>query len=88
MKVGSVWDNGGATCDRYTVFYKGRGSIDWTPDGKTRLRACLGMSENPTHPQGFGQHCFGHPGRHNGRRIEFSDLPKECRELVNRELEG
>lgn len=43
-----------------------------------------GMSDRPTHPQGFGQ--WGEAERHNfcagGSRVAFADLPKECQEVV------
>jgi len=74
------YDNDGKTADRYTVVF-------------TRKRTCgqfmfLGMSEWPTHPQGFGQHDYSDDQidrpkyGHLGRKIKFSDLPKECRDLV------
>lgn len=75
--------------DRYTaIFTKKR------VDGEF---ISLGMSANPFHPQGFGQHGShdvlidlnksGWPpsiGRKNhlGKRINFSDLPIDCRILV------
>ena len=37
-----VFDNGGRTCDRYTVIIGD---------------SYYGMSENPFHPQGFNQYC-------------------------------
>jgi len=46
-----VYDNGGKTFDRYTVIYshaQSFGNKGWTP--------YIGMSANPFHPQGFGQH--------------------------------
>jgi len=85
MKIHSVYDNGGETYDRFTVYYGGRGTI--RTEGRTgaRLRLCVGMSAAPFHPQGFGQHGEGMPGRHNGRRIRFEDLPADCRRLVERD---
>jgi len=47
MKIGRntvyIFDNEGETLDRYTIVLK---------DG-----TILGASENPYHPQGYGQHC-------------------------------
>lgn len=85
--VHSIWDNGGETADRYTVYFSGRGTLRTDARGRV-WRACLGMSERPTHPQGFGQHAEGMPGRHNGRRIAFADLPEECRRCVLRDLKA
>lgn len=78
MKIHSIYDNGGETFDRYTVYY---GTLE--RDGR---RACLGMSERPNHPQGFGQHGSGTPGRHNGKRIRFEDLPAACQQVVLEDL--
>jgi hypothetical protein len=90
LKIHSCWDNQGRSFDRYTVYYKGRGSLEWrwTGAGKAvQYRQLRGMSENPFHPQGFGQWCHGMPGKHNGKRIAFQDLPADCQRLVARDLE-
>jgi hypothetical protein len=50
------FDNGGKTCDRFTVYYMDE------PEGQ--YISLLGMSENPFHPQGFGQHSSGLIGTH------------------------
>ena len=77
-----IYDNGGRSFDRYTVVYTGR--------FKGRDGQCyyLGMSHNPTHPQGFGQHgesqdIIDKPTySHLGKKITFNELPKDCQELV------
>lgn len=79
-----VYDNGGETADRYTVFPRNR---EWdataTPSRIGRrgvcayMRHCLGMSDYPSHPQGFSQFTVGIPGSHLGKRIPFSGLPVE-----------
>ena len=74
------YDNGGKTADRYTVVYM---------DYPTRHAGCyesVGMSTEPFHPQGFGQHGDAMPGRHLGRRIAFADLPEDCQKLVQADL--
>lgn len=69
------YDNGGETCDRYTVVY-----LDYpTRDG---LFNGVGCSENPFHPQGFGQHIECEYGSHLGNKISFSSLPKDVQTLV------
>ena len=83
LTINSVWDNGGETFDRYTVVYGGRGAIE--RNGR-RMARC--MSENPCHPQGFGQMDYGAPGPHLGKKIKLQNLPAECRELVLRDLKG
>jgi hypothetical protein len=81
IKIHTIYDNGGSTFDRYTVYFKGRGTIE-----RNGLRMCIGMSEHPTHPQGFGQHTSGMIGKHNGKKITFDDLPVDCQQLVLSEL--
>lgn len=77
------YDNGGESADRYTVVYTGR--YDCARNGYQYV----GMSENPYHPQGFGQHGESTDGPidrpsygHLGKRIQFMDLPEDCRKLV------
>jgi hypothetical protein len=87
MKVHSIYDNGGSTADRFTVFYGGRGTVRFDHRG-ARVRLCVGMSADPFNPQGFGQHGEGMPGRHIGRRIAWADLPSDCKRLVEADLAG
>jgi len=76
------YDNGGTTIDRYTVVFTGR----YRGHGGEFMY--LGMSSNPTHPQGFGQHGFSQDQidrptyGHLGKKISFDDLPADCQELV------
>jgi len=75
------YDNCGRSFDRYTVVYtgnyKGRDGCDY-----------MGMSENPYHPQGFGQHGWNqqvidYPKySHLGKKIQFTDLPPDCQDAV------
>lgn len=78
MKLLAVYDNGGETFDRYTAVYD---SIESHRDG-VPMYLCLGMSEHPSHPQGFGQHGSCMLGDHLGKKINFHNLPKECRQAV------
>lgn len=78
------YDNGGKTADRYTVVY-----IDQpeTPVPHCRPHfACVGMSAEPFHPQGFGQHSVATCGAHLGQRVPFATLPADCRRLVESDL--
>lgn len=70
-----IYDNGGRTFDRFTAIF-----MDWRE--RSGLYVALGMSEHPSHPQGFGQWTAATPGRHLGRRIRPSQLPPDCRALV------
>lgn len=89
------YDNGGESCDSYTVCFTGRAGSN---DGEYSYRA---MSANPYSPQGVGiwgasknSHCdvdkWGFApamGRkcHLGKRIPFDTLPDDCRNLVLRD---
>jgi hypothetical protein len=50
-----IYDNGGKTFDRFTAVYMDH--PERAGFYKTGLYAARGMSENPFHPQGFGQFC-------------------------------
>lgn len=73
-----VYDNVEAF-DRYTVVFTGH----YRRTAWDRF-VFLGMSENPFHPQGFGQHGessvqIDRPTySHLGKKIQFKDLPKDC----------
>ena len=76
-----VYDNGGKTCDRYTIVftgkYPGRNGCDY-----------LSLSSEPTSPQGFCQHgwhfqMIDRPTYiHLGKPITFKDLPLDCQTIV------
>ena len=85
------YDNGGLnkdnyagdkrTFDRYTVIFTRAHNF-----GLKGYTVGVGMSENPFHHQGFGQH-FEYPnhvynGRSGGKRIAYQDLPEDCQRLV------
>lgn len=76
----AIYDNGGKTADRYTVAYEPYTYYD------VKVWPYRGMSERPTHSQGFGQYGEN-PTRlvARGHRIAFADLPEECRALVLRD---
>jgi hypothetical protein len=73
MKIHSIWDAPMFT-DRYTICL---GEPDTVNQGEI-----LGMSENPTHPQGFCQHGWAEFGGHLGKRIGLADLPIECQRVL------
>lgn len=77
-----IYDNGGKTADRYTAVYLDQ------PEGirhGSQMFACIGMSEHPFHPQGFGEHSTAMLGRHLGRIISRDSLPQDCRLILKRE---
>lgn len=93
-----VYDNEDLSFDRYTAVFSGKAPVMKGGPGRPNQYPYIGMSANPYHPQGFGQH--GHTdhsacdtlggkwppaiGRSNhlGKRIAFGDLPQDCRDLV------
>ena len=92
------YDNGGETCDRYTVLFTGNYRNLKKFPSQQFMGIC--MTSNPSHPQGVGQHfeepqqcdCFGVHGFqrppaigrkcHLGKRINFNDLPPDCQKVV------
>lgn len=80
-----IYDNGGETFDRYTIV----NPTPWNCRGQS-VYIYAGSSENPFHPQGFGQHgeTVGHrvdkPGsQHLGRKVkDHSKLPDAVRRFA------
>lgn len=75
----AIFDNDGATADRYTVVFLDQRNCDHYE--------CVGMNAAPFHPQGIYQHAICDLGAHLGRRIKFEELPEDCRRAVEQELE-
>ena len=80
------YDNGGKTYDRYTTIYTKKSIIEKEHRSHYGTRFMyVGMSEDPFHPLGFGQHGEIEPkhiGGHLGKRIKFEQLPEDCKKLV------
>ena len=79
-----IYDNGGKTADRYTVVYD-----PYEVEGGL-IFPYLGMSAEPSHPQGFGQHgelTFRYTREPGERTIDFAELPKDCQKAVTQDLE-
>lgn len=80
------YDNGGKTYDQYTVVFTGR----YTHKTNNAFMY-VGMSSAPFHPLGFGQHGdspqpIDRPSyKHLGKRIDFDQLPEDCKKLVYRD---
>ena len=75
-----IYDSGDKHLDRYTVVL-----LDY-PEYQPNTFTALAMSERPFDPQGFGQHTIATPGKHLGKRIKFTDLPKDCQRMVLQEF--
>jgi len=74
-----IFDNGGATVDRYTIALKG---YRWVLG---MVYPYLASSTNPFHPQGFGQHGESREfltGKHLGKRVAFDSLPVDVQKFV------
>ena len=73
-----IFDNGGETFDRYTLVFK---------DG-----SMFGASENPFHPQGFGQFVgdinYESDLSHLGKEIPKDELPEPVRKYAVQLVEG
>jgi hypothetical protein len=73
------FDNKGKTTDRYTVLF---GGSLWEPSMGRNVQY-LGMSDAPTHPQGFSMwgECSANwrPAR---ERVRWLDLPEHIRKHV------
>lgn len=78
----AVYDNGGKSCDRYTVLFGG--SLYYPALAVLRRVEYLGMSENPSSPQGFSQ--WGEMPASNraacGKHIKWLDLPENIQKHV------
>lgn len=75
------------SADRYTVIF-GKQFMNKAGNG-TYFLSYLGMSEKPTHPQGFSQwgefsriQCVGYRNRCKHQRIRWVDLPENVRQHV------
>lgn len=83
-KVCRVWDFGDTVADRYTIAFRG-----YHIAGYGMVYPYLASSENPFHPQGFGQHGESREflkGRHLGKRVEFEYLPEQVQRFILLEL--
>ena len=77
-EVTRIYDNGGATQDRYMIVLGGPDSLE--------LNECLGLDETPESPLGFSQMGECRVGAHLGKRLEWNDLPKEIQKHIRGKL--
>ncbi|RLD84447.1 MAG: hypothetical protein DRJ10_01225 [Bacteroidetes bacterium] len=73
MQIKAIYDNKGETCDRYSIVFKEK-------EGDYNIH--LGLSNEPTHPQGFSQWSQCVDGDHLGTKIDFSELPINIQEHI------
>lgn len=76
-----IYDNGpDGAIDRYTVAFRG-----YRLSGYGMVYPYLSASDNPRHPQGFGQYGEANKflkGRHLGKRVRFEGLPLEVQRFI------
>lgn len=86
----AIYDNGGKTLDRYTVYYKPEAGAQ--PYDGTLWIDYRAMSEDPTAPQGFG--IYGQDPAHQVAAYrssiyrdsaKWSELPEAVKECVRRD---
>ena len=78
MKIKHIFDAGPLHLDRYTVV------LD-SPLSFSGMFEAYTMSDNPTHPTGFGQHidvANGWVKETTDKRISFNDLPTDCQDCL------
>ena len=83
-KVCRIYDAGDAVADRYTVAFKG-----YRLAGGGMVYPYLASSDNPFHPQGFGQHGESRiflTGRHLGKRVRFEGLPLQVQQFITNSI--
>lgn len=90
-EVLAIYDNGGKTFDRYTVFYR---QVIPGPRGEPWL-SYRGMSEHPFSPQGFGvsAEIQAHEARAYRARVyresaKWSSLPADVQRAVRQDCRG
>jgi hypothetical protein len=71
-----IYDNGGKTADRYSIFVEDQIGEDM----------CLGLSDDCNMPNGVNSWFSGVRGRHNGKKISFADLPKRVQDCARMRL--
>ena len=74
IQIYKIYDNGGKTFDRYTVLTE--------PYHFGKSCEALGLSDNPTDPQGFSQWGDAYEGDHLGKEIKFEKLPENIQEHI------
>lgn len=80
-----IYDTGPTgSFDRYTVAFKG-----YRLAGGGMVYPYLASSDNPFHPQGFGQYGESRiflTGRHLGKRVRFEDIPLQVQQFITNSI--
>lgn len=75
------FDNGGKTCDRYTIIPPRWAGAQWRENYLGSWQAIAANAE-PYHPQGFGMHVSAAPGPHLGKRVHWDTLPADVQKFA------
>lgn len=75
-----VYDNGGRSFDRYTILPPRWAGVDYRE--RDMSWEAIAASDEPFHPQGFGQHTSAFAGSHLGKRIKWSALPVDVQRFA------
>lgn len=76
-----IYDNGGKTCDRYTIIPPRWAGAQWRENYPGGWQA-IGSNAAPFHPQGIGMHVSATPGPHLGKRIHWGALPEDVQKFA------
>jgi len=79
IELFKVYDNAGRTYDRFTVLYL----FDKKGQDFYYGRA---MSDNPKSESGVNQIICRKPHKYLGTEIKISDLPRDCQDIVMKEV--
>lgn len=74
------YDNGGKTCDRYTIIPPRWAGKEWRE--RNGSWQAIGCNDEPFHPQGIGMHVSAMPGPHLGRRVSWESLPADVQRFA------
>jgi hypothetical protein len=74
------YDDGGRSVDRYTVVFTNQ------PERHPRTYMALAMNSEPFHSQGFGQQTTAMLGKHLGKRLDSTQLSKDCQQFIRQNL--
>jgi hypothetical protein len=79
LNIIAIYDNGGKSIDRYTIVLNDSNNFE-------SLYNSLGLSNDPDSPLGFSQFNTCENGPHLGKKIAFSDLPKNVQDHAKNRL--
>lgn len=84
MKNLQIWDNGGISLDRYTIF-KAREKFSRFDRYGNKLYNGIGSCKTGN---GFYLHIEAQKGSHLGKRVKFEDLDLELQKRLRNEFES